>query len=383
MGANSRISVLHFANHDVRGGAEEHMLLLLRNLDRKLFRLHTVCPPELARNIRPDLPPDVELVELGFFSPANIRAAARFAQILRGRKIGILHSHMFQASLAASPVGWLCGTPVTIETPHVREHWRSSWLRSQYFVDRSIARFVDRYIAVSQANADYLQNTKKLPAGKITVIANGCDLSRFDPGRAPPAELRKALGFGAGDPILVIVGRLEAQKGHTVALQALHIVRHKFSNVRLVCVGAGGLRGQLERQTRELGLTENVLFAGYQTNIPDWLALADISVLPSFYEGLPLVAIESLAAARAVVATAVDGTPEVVVNERTGLTVPPGAPDLLADAICRLLSDDQLRHSLARQGRSWVEAHFTQTRQVRQTEELYTEAYAQRLAKRS
>jgi glycosyltransferase involved in cell wall biosynthesis len=131
------------------------------------------------------------------------------------------------------------------------------------------------------------------------------------------------------------------------------------------------LREELERHTAGLGIREAVRFAGYHADILPWLALADVCVLPSFFEGLPLVAIETLAAGKAMVATAVDGTPEVVVDGCTGLTVPPGDPPALAAAIIRLLRDPPLRRQLAAAGRDWVLSRFTQQRQIRETEEFY------------
>jgi glycosyltransferase involved in cell wall biosynthesis len=139
----------------------------------------------------------------------------------------------------------------------------------------------------------------------------------------------------------------------------------------LVCVGAGGLDQELQDQCHQLQIQDSVRFVGYQSNVADWLALADITVLPSLFEGLPLVAIESLAAQRCVVATAVDGTTEVVINEQTGLTVPPGRAQDLAKAIVRLLQNTELRHRLARAGVQWVLDHFSQEQQVRKTQELY------------
>jgi glycosyltransferase involved in cell wall biosynthesis len=367
-------SVLYFSNSLVRGGAEEHVLTLLRGLDRTLFRPHLVCTPEVASALRPDLPRDVEVTPLRLRRPGHLGAALRLARLLRARRVDVLHSHLFYASLFASPVGRLCRVPLIVETPHVREHWRRGRLKGHFVVDRLAGRCVDRYIAVSEANARYLVGEKGLPARKVTVIHNGCDLGRFDPARRPPPGLRERLGFGPADPVLLVLGRLEPQKGQRVLLEALPAVRERFPRCRLVCAGEGALRGELEALAQSLGLDEAVRFVGFQADVGEWLALADLTVLPSFYEGLPLAAIESLAAGRAVVATAVDGTPEVVVDGRTGLTVPPGDAAALARALCRLLTDAEERLRLGRAGREWVTEHFDQRQQVVRTQDLYLAA---------
>jgi glycosyltransferase involved in cell wall biosynthesis len=371
------ISVLYFTNTNARGGAEEHMLTLLHGLDRTHFRFHLVCPPEVADMLRPDLPADVELLPLCLRKPSQFRNAIRLYRIMRERRVDILHSHLFYSSLFASPVGWLCRVMVVLETPHLSERWRRGWFKSRFVVDRFVGRFVDHYIAVSEANARYLSEEKGLPRKKIVIIHNGCDPVRFDPSHRPPSGLKATLGFHETDPLLVVNARLEPQKGHRVLLQSFETVRREFPRVRLVCLGEGCLRAELESQVRDLGLEDSVRFLGYQSNVVDWLALADLTVLPSFWEGLPLAAIESLAAGRTVVATAVDGTPEVVIDGKTGLTVPPDDAEHLAGAICRLLREPGLRKRMGEEGRRWVMEHFSQERQIRQTQELYLSAWEQ------
>jgi glycosyltransferase involved in cell wall biosynthesis len=369
------ISVLQVTNTTVRGGVEEHILTLLKGLDRKHFCLRFVCPPALAEQMRSDVPRDVDLIMLPAAGSARWTAVRCLTQILRKHRVDILHSHMFQTSRLASPIGWLCRVPVTVETPHVRELWRHGWLKGSFVVDRVAGRFVDHYIAVSQANARYLREQKGLPAKKIVVIRNGTDLSRFQPGRPAPAGMKRSLGFDEADPILVVLARLEPQKGHHVLLEALPAIQREFPRVRLVCAGEGVLRAELEKQANCLGLEGSVRFVGYQTNPADWLAPADVVVLPSYYEGLPVTAIETLAAGKAMVATAVDGTPEVILDNKTGLTVPPGEPAAMAEAVCRLLRDKELRNRLGSTGRSWILENFTQEQQVAKTQDFYLDAF--------
>lgn len=368
------IPVMHFSNTRVRGGAEEHILTLVRGLDRKHFRLHLVCSPEVAGAVRADVPSDVELLALLYSAPTQCAGAAQLGQWIRARHIQVLHSHLFISSLCASPVGWMCRVPLIIETPHVRESWRRGWKANNFTIDRIAGRFVDRYIAVSYSNARYLVEEKGLPYKKVRVIQNGSDLSRFNPAHAVPSEMRQKLGFAPGDPVMLVAARLEPQKGHSVLLSAMLEVLREFPDARLVCLGEGVLRQELEQQSRQLGLQAHVRFVGFQSNVTDWLALCDFTILPSFYEGLPLIAIESLAAGRTMVATAVDGTPEVIVNGRTGITVPPGDMHALSEAMRSMLRSPALRTRLAGEGRAWVLERFTQERQIQETADFYLEA---------
>jgi glycosyltransferase involved in cell wall biosynthesis len=383
MMVRGRISVLHFSDTLVRSGVEEHVLTLLKGLDRKHFRLHLMCPPALLKQMRPDIPVGVKLIPLSFLGSGRWTAARRLCQVLRRYQVDILHSHMFQSSRTASPLGFLCRVPVVLETPHVREQWRKGWLKSSFVLDRLVGRFVHYYVAISQANAHYLTSQKRLPAEKIVVIRNGIDTTRFRPNRLPPDGMKQGLGFYDEDPLLLVLARLEPQKGHHVLLEALPSVLREFPRARLVCAGDGVLRAELAKQARNLGVEHSVRFVGYQTNPADWLALADLVVLPSYYEGLPITAIEALAATKAIVATAVDGTPEVVVNGKTGLTVPPGQSAPLAQAICRLLGDKGLRTALGSAGRQWVLENFSQEQQVSNTQGLYLYAMESYWRKRS
>lgn len=375
MNIDRRIAVMHFANEPVRGGAEEHMLMLLSYLDRTQFRPILAAPATLIELLRSDLPRDVEAISVDLQSAGDLAAAWSFARLLAKLRIGILHSHMFHASRLASPIGRMMRVPVTIETPHVREHWRKGPIKGRYVIDRLVARFVSAFIAVSEANGEYLRTEKRLPSQKIFVIRNGCSIERFDPARPALSALRTKLGIDQDAPVVLVLARLEPQKGHRVLLEAWKSVAHSYPTARLVCAGDGLLRAQLEAQASTLGIAGSVSFVGQQPNVPDWLALADFTVLPSFYEGLPLAAIESLAAGRPVVATAVDGTSEVVLDGKTGLTVTAGDSAALSAAISQMLASPEMVRTLGAAGRQFVLEHFSRERQVQQTEALYLDAW--------
>jgi glycosyltransferase involved in cell wall biosynthesis len=372
------LAVMMFSNAVVRAGAEEHILGLLRRLDRRLFRLYLACPDVLLEKYEKDIPEDVHVTPIMLDHISDIRGAVRLARVLREQKIDVLHSHMFRASLFASPIGKLCRVPVVIETTHVRETWRKGWFKSKFIVDRAVGHLVDRYIAVSEANSRYLVGRKRIPEKKVSVIQNGCSIERVEPSAAHPEGIRESLGFSKSDLVLLVMARLEPQKGHAILLQALSILRAEFPRLRLICLGTGALKDELAKAVRELGLEDIVRFVGFRSNVGDWLAAVDIGVLPSFYEGLPLTAVETLAAGVPLVATAVDGTPEVVINGETGYLVPPGDPAALAEAIGRLARQPELRRKFAVAGRDWVLKRFTIERQVEQTSNLYLSEWRRR-----
>ena len=370
------VPILYFSNELARGGAEEHLLQLLRRLDRGLFRPYLACTPAMAKQLKSDVPGDVEVHPLTLRKPSDLRGAMQLLNLIRRRGIGILHAHMFWASLHSAPVARFAGVPVVIETPHVREHWRKGPLKSKFFVDRAVGRLVDYYIAVSKANRDYLIAEKRLPACKVALIANGCDLDAFN---SPAAYVirKEDQGFQRNDRLLAVIARLEPQKGHRVLLEALPGAIRDIPNVRIVCVGEGSLRRELEAKAQTLGLQDYVRFVGFQNDVRPWLALAEATVLPSFFEGLPLAAIESLAAGKPVIASAVDGVPEIVIDGVTGLTFAPGDSRGLKEAICAYLRSPEFSQKMSYEGRRWVRENFNVHKQVQSTEELYLRAWSE------
>ncbi len=379
-GGSGKISLAYFLNTTVRAGVEEHVLSLLRGLDPEAFEVSLIAPPQLVEMYGGDIPGHVAVMplEVASFAPAKLRPLHRF---LRGHQVDILHSHMFQSSLYSAPVAWRAGVPLFIETTHVSEQWRRGLVKGNYFIDRCVARFVDYFIAVSHANARYLIGRKGIPARKVVVIHNGRDLEAFRPdwlSREQVDQVRASASIGPEDPVIAVVARLEPQKGHGVLLDAVRELLPEFPRLKVLLIGDGALRGELEKRVGDEQLSQCVKFLGYKKDVQTWLAVSDLFVLPSFYEGLPLVAIEASAMEKAIVATAVDGTPEVVLNGETGLTVAPGNSAELAEAIQTLLADPGLRSMMGQAGRRHVLRAFTEKQQVARTTEFYAQALRDR-----
>jgi glycosyltransferase involved in cell wall biosynthesis len=367
--------ILHYLSSTVRAGAEEHALSLVTRLGEYGFTPYLAAPTPLLETMAAELArAGVRRLAIEAVSPFDLREAARLRSALIRERIDIVHSHMFHASCFASPVARSAGVPCVVETCHGREAWRQGKrLKGHFWFDRQIGRLVDRYIAVSHASARHLQESKRILARKITVIHNGRDLVNFRPPTPRDTAVARAqLGLCAG-PVILTVARLDEQKGHRFLIDALGpLVRFQPHLVALF-VGDGPLERELKAQSDAAGLTDHIRFLGYRADVARCLAAADVVALPSLYEGLPLAAIEALGAARPVVATEVDGTPEVVVDGDSGLLVPPADPVATAMAIKRLLDDPQLAARLAANGRAFAERHFDIRIQVARTVAVYDE----------
>ena len=166
-------------------------------------------------------------------------------------------------------------------------------------------------------------------------------------------------------------GRLEEQKGHRYGLEAFSRVARDHPATRLLIVGDGRLRPALETQARELGVAGQVIFTGFRNDVPALLDVVDVVVLPSLHEGMPLTAIEAAAMAKPIVATAVDGTAEVVVDGATGTLVPVADAPAIAAAICGMLASPDRGQALGERGRHRALARFSVEANVASTAEAY------------
>ncbi len=351
------------------------MLSLLAHLPGRGFEPYLAAPPDLLRLMGQELATaGVRTVAIRRSSPWDFRDAAVLLRTLRHEPIAIVHSHLFVGSMFASPLARLAGVRAVVETFHLPEVWRmGKRLKRSFWIDRQMARFVDRYVAVSDSAARHLTSRKRIPAGKIQTIFNGRDLARFHPpSAAERREARAALGLGA-EPAAVVLGRLEPQKGHALMIEAAAVLARSLPALKILFAGSGGLERELRARCAAAGLTAMVGFLGYRSDPEVLFAAADIAVLPSLYEGLPLAAIEAMAAARPVVATDIDGVREVVADGGSGLLVRAGDAHALAQAIERLARFPILARQLGMNGRRRAERHFDLRLQVEGTVSLYEE----------
>lgn len=372
--------ILHYLSSLAPGGAEEYALSLLAAMPERGFVPYLAAPRQLLEALKPRLSAlDLDCIAIEQTSPLDWRHAKRFINCLGAERIDLVHSHLFLASLFASPLARLARVS-SVETFHLREVWREGkWLKGSFWLDRQVGRFVDRYIAVSHAAEHHLLENKRIAPSKVVTIHNGRDLARFHP--ATPAETARArAGLGVSDKqVVMVLGRLEQQKGHAFLIEAFRKLAPRWPKLIALFAGSGALESELKASCEAARLTDRIVFLGYRDDTERLLAAADLVVLPSLFEGLPLVAIETLAMARPIVATDVEGTREIIADGDTGLLVRATDPSALADGIERILADPALGVRLGRRGRVLVEQKFDIRQQIARTVEVYQRLLDQRM----
>jgi glycosyltransferase involved in cell wall biosynthesis len=225
--------------------------------------------------------------------------------------------------------------------------WRGTVSRmyEKVLARRLVAR-ADALVAVSHAVATAADVR---PGQAIKVIPNGVDLERFRPGDPT-----------TGDPVrFVFVGRLIANKGPDVALEAFRVVNGHKPDTRLAFVGDGPMLPMLERTVRVNGLEDVVEFLGMRDDVAEILRQSDVFVRPSHIEGMPLTILEAMATGLPVVACDVGGVHEIVVHGTTGLIVPPGSKSSVADAMLELLMDQKRRRAMGVAAHERVQGAFS------------------------
>jgi glycosyltransferase involved in cell wall biosynthesis len=202
----------------------------------------------------------------------------------------------------------------------------------------------------------------------MTTVRNGIRARGPGPGRQ---AARAALGLRDGQPVVLTIGRLTVMKDHRSLLDAVPGLLRRFPDLAVVVLGDGHLHGRLQQQAAELGVTAAVHLAGHRSDARMLLDAADVFVLPSRHEGMPLVLMEAMDAGLPVVATRVIGSEEVVVDGQTGLLVPPRDPGALGQALARLLADPQLQEQYGQAGRRRFQSCFTAARMAAETVQVY------------
>ena len=356
------------------GGTENQFMALGRSLNPDRFDLEFACLRRwgaFANEIEERRIPLLECNVTSFRKLSTLGQQVRLAKHVAKRRIDIVHAYSFYGNVFAIPPARLAGVPVTIASIRDRAPYLTPMQKRAH---RWACRFADCILVNAVAVKDWLVEDG-YDASKIVVIPNGVDLSRFERIDSETSPFR-AFGIPDGDPIVLVVSRLNPLKGLDTFLEAAALVAPHFPSARFVIAGDTNPSERaywsvLTNLAAMLGITERVIFAGLRDDVPQLLAAATVAVMPSLNEALSNVVLESMAAGAPVVATRVGGTPEAIEDGVNGLLVAPGDPRQMADAICRLLADPAMARTLGQAARTSISERFSMQRMVSATEQLY------------
>jgi len=328
--------ILHFITELEVGGAERLLVSTLPRLDKSKYEVSVVYLH--GDDLRPELErAGIRVTRLKSRGKFDFGSFTQLVRLFREERIEILHTHLIQADILGYFAGRRAKVPVIISTKHNTNYFQShgAWLPP---VDAFVNRHLKRIIAVSEAVKKFYVETQRLPSEKIDVIHNGIDLTAFR--QAAPVS-KAELAVKPTEKVVCCVGSLKEKKGHAVLLRAWPYVISRRSDARLVLVGDGPLRDELQRTANESGVRETIRFLGNRSDVPSILRAADVFVLPSLWEGFGIAVVEAMAAGVPVVASRVDGVCEIIRDGQDGVLVPPNEPEKLAQAIVDLLDDSE------------------------------------------
>jgi glycosyltransferase involved in cell wall biosynthesis len=368
-GSPGDVSVLALIDHFVMGGAESQLTRFALAAAGSGIRLSIACleerdgnpaaAPLVERGIAP-----VNLNLTGRHGPRSIQAVRRHIAAVRPQ---ILHTHLGTSDM----LGGLAAR--SLRVPAVSTIHASSWGPGANARRRLVRACATRIIAVSDsARREYISHGWARE-GQIVTVHNGIDAPAA-PGTG--AEVRRELGLAPDDLVVAMISALRPEKGHDIALDVVRSLRDDYPTLRLLIVGRGPLSDQIAAQAADLG--DRVVMAGMRHDVLRVFDAADVCLQPSRTDAFPTTLIEAMAASVPVLATAVDGIPEIITGGETGVLVPaPPRAQAFADALRTLLDDPDERRRLAHAGRLEYERRLTTGPWVAGTRAVYDSVIAQ------
>ncbi|HPB39051.1 MAG TPA: glycosyltransferase [Syntrophorhabdus sp.] len=358
-----------FVTHDLAiGGLQQVVVNLCRTIDKGVFE-----PSVLCLRSRGGFADEVE--EMGirvFLLPSkggrvDYVPYFRIARIFREEGIGIIHTHNTQPFVDGTFGALLAGVRTIVHTDHARDFPDK---KRYMFLEWLVSHFAYRVVGVSDHTTRNLIRYEKISAKKTMTIMNGIYGEKY---RISIDTIKKKmeLGIRHDGPVIGLGVRLSEQKGITYLLQAMPDILKGFPELTLLIAGEGQLEDQLKTEAKDRGISDHVIFAGPRLDMPEILKVLDLYVLPSLWEGLPMVLLEAMAAECPIVATDVGGNSMAIQNGVNGILVPAKSSVELAKAVIGLLSDEQTRHAFIQKGREIFDKKFSARIMTANYEQIY------------
>ncbi len=366
----ARLTIALMIESDGPGGAENMLLLLGAGLRARGHEVCPVLPTKGCGWLEGRFRDSGFLPELFTLRTAlDPLCVLGMARSLRRRGVDVIHSHEFTMAVYGAATASLMRRAHVI-TLHGGQHHAGR--RRRRLALRWACRKSEFVASVSASTRDRYATSLGIPPDTFRVIANGVGQSES----GNPGPVREELGIEGGELMILAVGNLYPVKGHATLIGALGRLKRRDPELswKALIAGRGGEEERLRALAEDEDLGDRFQLLGFRSDVPNLLAAADIYVMPSLSEGLPLALLEAMFSGTAIVASGVGGIPEVVRDGEEAVLAPPGDAPALADALFTLAKDPGLRERLGTAARKRGEARYSAAAMVEAYERLYVEA---------
>jgi len=367
----SEINLLYVIEGGQPGGAEQNLLTVVKTIDKTQYNI-TVCllkPSNILEAWFKDS--GIKFFVLKISSGWDIFSIFRLAGFIRRKNIDIVHTCLYASNTFGRIAAAIARAPVIIA-------WEQGEILQQtsarhYNIDRILAKFTDSIIACSNAVKEALVKKEGISIDKIRVVHNCVDLTKFN-ASSGVLLTRKRLGLAEDDILIGTAASLNNEvKGQAYLIKAMPQIIKAYPKTKLLLAGEGRSKSDFIKLIEELNIKNNVVLAGFRLDMPSIMAILDIYVCPSIYEGLGISIIEAMSLKKPVVATHVGGISEVVVENQTGYLVRQKDAGSIAQAVISLLADPRLMRQMGEQGFKRAKEYFSAELVTKKMQALYKE----------
>lgn len=373
-----KIKLAHLVTNFALGGAQDYLLTIIRNLDLNKFelfifgrmegeRIEAIKKLEGVKNF------DVPSLSREISPFKDIKAIFQVYKLCKKHNIEILHTHSSKAGVVGRISARLVGTIATVHTIHgFSFHNFMNWGRKKFFIflEKIMSYLTDALLLVSETERKIAIKLKFKPKRYMETIYNSVDFEPFgiDIDRE---SFRKNLGYCNSDIIIGFTGRFSQQKALHILIKAFSNINNSYKNTKLLLVGDGDLRSELEFLCENLNIKDKVLMTGFQSDVAPFYKIMDIFVMTSLWEGLSRCLTEAMYSKLPVIVTDVGGTVDAVRNGETGWLIKPNDVDSVVAALNETLKQPELRRKMGENAFKWARSNFNTNENTKRISELY------------
>ena len=366
-----RLKILHLMVSMPVGGAEDLVAAIVTGLDPDRFevRAATIGPPgPVAEELTAAGHPVISL-GLDIKRTSTWRVVRAVRGLLKETRPDILHTHLYHPNL----YGRLAALRLDLKgvVAHVHNTYSRVKLHRR-LANFILARVTDLVLVGGPQVRQDVHHYDGVPLSRLRLLPNGINLGDLE---TPLSREEAKAYFGVGGFCVGAVGRLEEQKGHTYLLDAVHLLKQGMGDLTVLLVGEGREQEALQRQARQMGIDDSVLFLGTRRDLALIYRALDLYVQPSLWEGLSLAMLQAMGTGLPAVVSRVSGAVDIIQDGLNGRLVPPGNAQALAAAIQELYRQPETRARLGGMARRTVKEHYSQETMLRRLEGLYLELW--------